>query len=202
MVTVIGIGALGSFLVTNLVRLNIPVTCYDYDTVEERNLNNQAFEYQDIGCPKVFAMERIVNNINPELAKSCKFFNIRVMKKEASELKGTVFLAVDSIDARKHIMSYMKDNVDLCIEARMGEETGRVLCFNPKIHYEQWLETTFAAKDVQGKSPCKDLVDQIFVSNLLACNCIIMWKNYYKNINVVNDLNYCVYTFDYFKHNW
>ena len=56
---VVGVGALGSRVVENLVRLNLAskIIVYDMDIVEEKNLNNQAYFQRHIGMRKVDAMK-------------------------------------------------------------------------------------------------------------------------------------------------
>ena len=57
-ITIIGAGATGSWLALALAKLGVEdITVWDFDIVEEHNIPNQAFGIQNIGFPKVTALQ-------------------------------------------------------------------------------------------------------------------------------------------------
>ena len=99
---VIGVGAVGSTLVENLVRLGIEeINIYDFDVVSDYNIDNQMFDFSHIDKPKVDCVEEMAKRINPQ---------IKIIKhKEGCDpeedfFEGYIFLCVDNIDVRKQII--------------------------------------------------------------------------------------------------
>lgn len=128
-VTIIGAGATGSWLAICLAKLGITnITVYDFDNVEEHNVPNQAYSRQDVGIPKVEALESAIvwqadTRIN---VKNATFRNQR--------LQGYVFCMVDSMKARKEIWENsvkMKSGVKLFVEPRMGLSDARIYNVDP-----------------------------------------------------------------------
>lgn len=108
---VIGVGAVGSTLVENLVRLGFKeINIYDFDVVSEHNIANQMFDFAHIGVLKVDAVEQIAKRINPEV-------NIIKHKEgcnpEEDIFEGYVFLCVDNIDVRKQIIETNRFNTNI-----------------------------------------------------------------------------------------
>ena len=106
---VVGVGASGSRLVENLVRLNLAskIIVYDMDEVEEKNLNNQAYLREHIGQPKVVALQDLCLKIDSTN-------KIRTQKRKVEYLnttsKDVVFLLVDSFESRIQIMKSLTGN--------------------------------------------------------------------------------------------
>lgn len=104
---VVGVGATGSQLVENLIRLNLSdkVIIYDYDVVEEVNLNNQAYLSSHIGMSKVDAMVDISKKINPS-------GKIRTYNKKVKSLKHShedvIFILTDNYTSRIDILSSLR----------------------------------------------------------------------------------------------
>lgn len=102
---IIGVGAIGSTLVENLVRLGIKkLNIYDFDTVDDKNLANQWFYADQVNNSKENAIHQQSCNINPEC------IIVQHGKYEGQVLSGYVFLCVDSIELRQHIVNYNKYN--------------------------------------------------------------------------------------------
>jgi hypothetical protein len=103
-VHVIGIGAMGSRILEQLVRLGVTnIHIYDFDTVESANVANQLYTNEDIGMTKTEAIVRHMNRINIDAI-------VKVHDKGYinQPLRGYVFLCVDSIELRQKIV---KDNL-------------------------------------------------------------------------------------------
>lgn len=66
-VHVIGVGAIGSIVVEQLVRLGFEnIHIYDFDTVTDYNVTNQLYRTIDIGEKKTTALIDMCKAINPE----------------------------------------------------------------------------------------------------------------------------------------
>lgn len=102
---VIGCGAIGSYIATYLVRLGCNnIHLWDFDTVDPHNITNQMYRYNQIGKPKTDSLIEILKEISP---------SVNIIKHGAYEkqnVSGYIFLAVDSIDLRREITTYLKDN--------------------------------------------------------------------------------------------
>jgi len=116
---IIGCGAIGSTIAEMLTRLGFKeLYLYDFDTVSEHNITNQMFRAKDVGTLKVDALADILLEINPDI----------VLHKEPNgyteftRLNGIIFLAGDSIELRKEIVTTLKYNKDILYvtDCRMG----------------------------------------------------------------------------------
>lgn len=116
---IIGCGAIGSCVAEMLVRLGFEeLYLYDFDTVSEHNITNQMFRFKDIGDLKVNALSEILKDINPDVRLHLEPKGYT----EFTRLRGIVFLAVDSIELRKDIVTNLKYNQDIVYvtDCRMG----------------------------------------------------------------------------------
>lgn len=104
-VNIIGIGAMGSRVAELLVRLGVTkIHVWDMDTVEDKNIANQAYFHRHIGMLKTDAIEDLLKDINPQV----RVYKHKAYKDQA--LGGYVFLCVDSIELRHKIAVLNKDN--------------------------------------------------------------------------------------------
>ena len=132
--TVIGCGAVGSKISTELVRLGVDaLTIYDFDEVEPHNLCNQAFTLAHVGMKKTEALKSLIADI-------CSA-EVTVEEKYVDQVIDTpiVFLCVDSMSARKAIMAKLLLNPTVCyvIETRMGVDEVRVYTVTAA-SYNKW----------------------------------------------------------------
>lgn len=128
-ITILGAGATGSFVAYQLAKLGIEdITVYDFDKIEPHNIPNQLFGINDVGEMKVDALrERIYRDTG---------IGIKVVadKFTTQRLSGVVIMQVDSMKERGRIFNqhiYLKPNVKLMVESRMGLDMGRVYNINP-----------------------------------------------------------------------
>ena len=102
---IIGVGAMGSRVAELLARLGIrKIHVWDMDTVEDKNITNQAYYHRHIGMKKTDAIEDLLKDINP---------NIEVVKHgeyKDQPIAGYIFLCVDSIELRHKIVEQNLDN--------------------------------------------------------------------------------------------
>lgn len=68
----------------------------DGDTIEEHNLNRQSFEYEDIGSPKVTALKKRIQKINPNA--KVEAINDLVSLSNAEALVKRADIVFDTID--------------------------------------------------------------------------------------------------------
>lgn len=202
---IIGVGAIGSHIGIFLARLGIWFNCYDYDNVERKNLNNQAFQEEHIGMQKVEAMKMLTKAVNNNIVSACQFHNKKITKEEILNMKGTIFLCVDSIRTRKELVKELvNNNKDITvIDTRMGRESGRVLMFNAsnREQVRKYMNTLFDESKTLNEQVCQGIPDIGFISSLLASNALIMNKN--RNTDKeINDLNYSTYWFEYLTEKW
>ena len=139
-ITVIGVGATGSHLVMSLIELGFTdLVIYDDDIVEEHNLNNQAYEYCDLGSRKVNALGRLIKaKSGGPLSDTIKLIPEKVTKN--TPINGIVFLLTDTMASRKDIAETIDHNVIYTIETRMASSYGNIFGFYPH-EKAKWLET-------------------------------------------------------------
>lgn len=121
---IIGVGAVGSYIALTLAKLGIKTLyIWDFDTVEEHNITNQVYTHNDIGKLKTEALKEHLLANNPDIIVNCKG------KYENQNLKGIVYLTVDSIRLRKQILENIQINpfVKLVIDGRIGLDKGQVI---------------------------------------------------------------------------
>ena len=119
---IIGVGAIGSRVAEILVRLGFDnLHIYDFDTVEDVNITNQLYVFEDIGQLKIDALEHALLKINPHVKIT------KVEKYIKQRLNGAVFLCVDSINLRKEIVlnSMTNTSIDVIFDLRMRLTDGQ-----------------------------------------------------------------------------
>ena len=145
---VIGVGAVGSYIALTLAKLGIKkLYIWDFDTVEEHNITNQVYNYNDLGKPKTLALKSHLEASNPNIEVICKGKYID------QNLKGIIFLTVDKIKLRKTIIEDLMYNpfIKLVIDGRIGLEKGQVITTtwdNPKNIQNHIALSDFEVSDV------------------------------------------------------
>jgi len=115
---VIGVGATGSYVALALGTLgfNSKLHVYDMDSIELKNVGNQAFSIEHVGMQKVEAVKKLLQK------KTGQFFSgsvnsIEINNSMSQYMDGIVLLLVDSISARKNIFEgLLKSKTELVIE--------------------------------------------------------------------------------------
>jgi molybdopterin/thiamine biosynthesis adenylyltransferase len=129
-IDVIGAGATGSKVVLELAKLGVEnIHVWDFDTVEEHNVANQAFGNGHIGLLKVEALAAMVKELTGTV------ITVHAERVDGTqELGEVVFLLTDTMSSRKEIFENgikLKLRTKLLVETRMGSDSGRVYAFNP-----------------------------------------------------------------------
>lgn len=147
-VAVIGVGTIGSHLASILGRMQVPMTLYDHDTVEEHNLTTQTYGAADIGKPKVEAVMEQLAHVQPEHPHEmmAKEFHVH----EKTDKYDLIISAVDSLDARKSIAAMLIEAgiATPIVDGRVGREQVEVYQFDDA---KAWLEQLPEAGDTD---PC------------------------------------------------
>ena len=116
-ITIVGAGSIGSNLGLLLARLGITdLTVIDDDKVEDHNLGHQAFRIDDIGLPKVVALQDVIR-------KATGTEIVIVEGKTDGKALNTdiLVMGVDNMAARKEIVT--NANFNYLVDGRMGGET-------------------------------------------------------------------------------
>ena len=130
---IIGVGATGSWVGLLAAKMgwhNFRI--WDLDLVESHNLPNQIYSPQHVGMKKVDAFEAVLKEFNSQVnvEKWDCFFESQLHK---DLLEDYVFVAVDSLSARKDIVDCCKNNImiDQIFETQMGFKHATINCFSP-----------------------------------------------------------------------
>lgn len=128
-VTIVGVGGLGSPTALALARQGFPLTLYDFDRVEHKNIQNQQYTRTDEGVRKVVAMEHKIVEIDGQRPRVRRQ---RVTPRTRFHTP-IVVAAVDSLPARKAILTACRRSpeVRLLVDGRLGMEGVKVLALNP-----------------------------------------------------------------------
>lgn len=130
-VTVIGAGAIGSFLILQMAKLGFAdIVVYDDDVVSEENMNSQFYRVRDLGKPKVEALREIVADFTGT--------EIDIVKGryDGGRFSGYVIVAVDNMATRKLVFEQheMKSlNTKGILDPRMGAETAILHVYQPMV---------------------------------------------------------------------
>lgn len=194
-VHVIGAGATGSWLVLILAKLGIQnISVYDYDTVEEHNIPNQLYGTNSIGKSKVQELKKIIFQ---QTGVRIKAYDKKIQNEEdVYNMKGYVFVLVDSMLFRERIFTYLTNNaeVDRIIETRMGLEHGRIYSVNPKSDKdkEAYKKTLYTDED-SVTSACG--ASQSISVTAIGISQMAVWEmiKHFKNESHIFDDNFVKY---------
>jgi molybdopterin/thiamine biosynthesis adenylyltransferase len=129
-VTIIGAGAVGSFTALSLAKMGIGnIKVFDDDKIEEENMNCQFYRFQDIGFPKVLALQSLVRDFTKVEIEA-----IHGRYTGGHTFPGIVISAVDSMAVRKTIWETHRERAPMTkavIDPRMGAETALLYVMNP-----------------------------------------------------------------------
>jgi len=186
-VTIIGAGSTGSWLALALAKLGITdITVWDFDTVEEHNIPNQAFALLNINETKAHAIAEEVLRATGT--------RIRI-KDEAyvdEKLSGIVFLMVDSMAERKRIWEgsiKMKSAVKHLIEPRLGLDVGRVYNVDPMdlTHIREYEKTYYSDEGTE-VSACGTSLSVISSSFGVVSWCVRQLINFHNKVELDNEI--------------
>lgn len=154
-ITLVGAGGIGSFTGLYLCKMGIEnIVIVDDDMVEEHNLPNQMYAIEDIGSPKVEALQKYIKMFS---GVDAEVYQERFSEKHLDG--GIVISAVDSMASREEIweVAILDSGVTHLIDGRMAKTEVYVYAvdlLNTRMieRYEQSLYSDEEAMDV----PCTE----------------------------------------------
>jgi len=122
---VVGVGATGSNDVLVAAKIGLePIHVWDEDTVEISNNGGQIYSLDDIGKPKVLALQETVQKLaGMNLVVHNKWWTSK------DKLRGIIVCGVDSMKTRKELWTHVRSRSIPCplfIDHRIGGETAIV----------------------------------------------------------------------------
>ena len=186
---IIGCGAIGSTVAEMLTRLGVnELYLYDFDKVSEHNITNQMFRQADVGELKVTALAKQLQEINPDIKLHLEPQGYT----ELIRLRGIVFLAVDSIELRKEIVTTLKYNKDIVYvtDCRMGLTDAQ--CYAASWDNEKQIDgllqtmqfTSEEAKEATPISACGTTLSVTPTVRMIVSLCVSNFINFIKNKEV------------------
>ena len=179
---IIGVGATGSWVGLLAAKMGWHhFRVWDLDIVESHNLPNQIYDSKHIGMKKVDAFKEVLLRFNPNCiveTHDCFYTSDDF----ASSIEGAVFIAVDSLKARKDIMTGLKSNpmVDLILETKMGFTHAELNFIEPlDINYIDNYLSMLKNDDEVEESACNARIITT-LTNIVASTLVHELCNYYK----------------------
>lgn len=131
-VAIVGAGALGTVVALQLACLGIGrIDIFDFDEVEDHNLNRQFLYFDSIGKNKAMSLVAKLRYINPDIEINA--FNTKfVTMKDMDSLKGydIIFDCTDNWDVRKLINKFVYKNKIKFIHGGMKGFEGQIQCID------------------------------------------------------------------------
>lgn len=198
---IIGVGATGSWVGLLAAKMgwhNFQV--WDADVVESHNCPNQIYDADHVGMKKVDAFELVLKrfNSNVNVIKHDCFFT---SEQHANLLEDAVFVAVDSLDARKDIISGCVNNflIDLIAETKMGFSHAEFNLLDPedKDSIESYLSLLKTDNEVT-ESACNERIITTLTS-IVAANVTHSICGFYSSQRTKNNVKLpskTIYTLD------
>lgn len=159
-ISLVGVGGVGSRVAEGLVRLgvgsfNSPLTLYDPDVFESKNIRNQLCTPRYVGAAKVYAVASQLLDINTDLRIDVE----QVVVQPGITLNTPiVILCLDSMQARREIVEHcLGPKVECVIETRMDSAVGCSLCFDPRhlAHEECWWIYWHPDGEAENRAGCQ-----------------------------------------------
>lgn len=182
---IIGCGAIGSTVAEMLARLGFKeLYLYDFDEVSPHNITNQMFKTTQIGQLKVEALADILCEINPDIILHLEKNGYN----EYSRLNGIVFIAVDSIELRKEIVTNLRYNKDIKYVTDCRMELTSAQCYSADWSKEQDIDclansmqfTSEEAKAATPVSACGTTLSVTPTVRIIVSLCVSNLINYFK----------------------
>jgi hypothetical protein len=179
---IIGVGATGSWVGLLAAKMGWHhFRVWDLDIVESHNLPNQIYDSKHIGMKKVDAFKEVLLRFNSNCiieTHDCFYTTDNF----ADSIEGAVFIAVDSLEARKDIMKGLKLNflVDLILETKMGFTHAEMNFINPlDINYIDNYLSMLKDDDEVEESACNARIITT-LTNIVSSTLVHELCNYYK----------------------
>lgn len=154
-ITIIGAGAVGGWTTLGLAKMGFNnITVIDFDDIAIENMNSQLYGPNDIGNPKVRALEAFTYVLS-----GTKITGIRDHYGEQQTVyPGVVISAVDSMQVRRAIWDEHQGralNTKAIIDPRMGAETALLYVMDPmSVKDDESYRKTLYTDDDAVQEPC------------------------------------------------
>ncbi len=172
-ITCIGAGAVGGWTVLGLAKMGFhDITVWDFDEVNDENMNSQFYRLSDIGSTKVKALASLVRDFTGVEIK------IREEKYERGLFRGIVISAVDSMAVRKTIWdNHAKKAIGtkFIVDPRMAAEAASLYVMDPlsPVDCEQYAHTLFTDEQgLQERCTAKATIYTAFLLGGLVCKSV------------------------------
>ena len=132
-VAIIGCGSIGSFTALTLTKMGVQhLTLWDNDVVDLHNLSNQFYAKEALEAPKVVAVAQECQRYTPTEV-DVEIFNEFYSGQNLDKFDIVIALT-DNIEGRRAAFEASKASIGakLFIDGRMGAETLRTFCLDPK----------------------------------------------------------------------
>jgi len=181
--TVIGVGAIGRQVASQLTAIGLPwMQLVDHDVVEETNIASQGYFEDDLKRFKVHATADICHQTNPRL----ELYTINERFKRSTLVGNCVFCCVDKIETRRHIWDAVKDKVNFYCDGRMSAEVLRIVTSCDEKSRQYYPQTLFAAEQAQA-GPCTAKTT-IYCANIAAGFMLAQFAKYLRMLPVDSDI--------------
>jgi sulfur carrier protein ThiS adenylyltransferase len=181
--TVIGVGAIGRQVASQLAAIGIPwMQLVDHDIVEESNIASQGYFEDDLKRFKVHATADICQQTNPRL----ELYTINERFKRTAKIGNILFCCVDSIETRRLIWESVKDKVNFFVDGRMSAEVLRIITACDEKSRQYYPQTLFAAEQAQA-GPCTAKTT-IYCANIAAGFMLAQFTKYLRMLPVDPDI--------------
>jgi len=177
-VALIGAGSVGSWIAVNLAKMGLPLTVYDYDKVEERNVGVCPYGLSDVGALKTEALKRLLGS----------YCDLRCEGRvdEQTEFDSSIIVsAVDSWAARRTILNAINNCYpkrpsffDLYIDTRMSALNGEIYCVPVSLHFLQDYEKTLRNDNEDEPVPCHMRAITFNVMILAGLASMYVWRRW------------------------
>ena len=149
--TIIGAGGIGSPVMLMLIKMGFPkLRIFDPDIVEEHNVPNQLYGFEDSQKKKVDAL---ADNVNKYMYSNQEATYTRT--KWNGSITPIIISAVDSMGERIKIWKKIKDSkFELYVDARMGGELMRIYTVQNNASSKRFYETTLHSSAEADEVPC------------------------------------------------
>jgi len=181
--TVVGIGAIGRQVASQLAAIGIPwMQLIDFDVVEESNIASQGYFEDDLKRFKVHATADICQQTNPRL----ELYTINERFKRTTKIGNILFCCVDKIETRRLIWESVKDKVNFFCDGRMSAEVLRIVTACDDKSRQYYPQTLFTTEQAQA-GPCTAKTT-IYCANIAAGFMLAQFTKYLRLLSVDPDI--------------
>jgi sulfur carrier protein ThiS adenylyltransferase len=181
--TVIGVGAIGRQVASQLAAIGLPwMQLVDHDVVEESNIASQGYFEDDLKRFKVHATADICQQTNPRL----ELYTINERFRRTTKIGNILFCCVDKIETRRLIWESVKDKVNFFCDGRMSAEVLRIVTACDDKSRQYYPQTLFTTEQAQA-GPCTAKTT-IYCANIAAGFMLAQFTKYLRLLSVDPDI--------------